>query len=93
MTDIIIGQVERGIRPSIQSTTIPQRNYPFKEMRIGDSFSVKLRANGNSLTSNETAVLRQRVYSAAHYYNQRRNPGASFQIKNQDNGLRVWRTA
>ena len=84
---LIVGPVEKGI-------PIPHGSYPFAEMNIGDSFSVKWKDADNSpLTATEFHSLRQKVYSARYYHKQEYGLKGRFQIKSHGNGLRVWRTA
>ncbi len=85
--DLIVGPVEKGV-------PTPYSGYPFAEMSIGDSFSVKRKdADNNSLTVTEFHSLRQKVYSAERYHKQKYGLEGRFQIKSHDNGLRVWRIA
>jgi len=87
---LIVGPVEKGI-------PIPHGNYPFAEMNIGDSFSVKWKdtdgRRSGPLTASEFHSLRQKVYSARYYHKQEYGLKGRFQIKSHGNGLRVWRTA
>lgn len=53
--------------------------YPFRQMKIGDSFLIE-----------ETSDL-EKVRSAASYFGNR-NEGFSFSIRKTDAGYRCWRT-
>lgn len=57
--------------------------YPFKKMKVGDSFALHLK------DEKENAVARGRLTAAAGY--QRKRYRKQFTVRNVEGGLRVWR--
>lgn len=74
-------KIERNV-PVPKSTAGARAKYPFREMKIGDSFFAPATQGMN----------RNRIASAATYFGIR-HPGYRFSIRKVEGGWRVWRVA